>query len=138
MPAYFTILFFKETYYEDSVFSFHLFIFLLLTSVGIVFFIQGIIILSSFPSDKEKFLADLKNYNEDDYNIVVSHQIFEKPKYFFKLVRKMWNDHEIKEKHKTLHLYLKRYKRPLYELLIFAVLLILSTVIIQVFGERVA
>ncbi|MBR4004691.1 MAG: hypothetical protein IKI90_02475 [Treponema sp.] len=110
--------------------------FALFVIIFLIAFIQGCILVFSFPSDKKALLDELKKYDEDDYNMVVSHQIYN-PKKIFKLIKKLWKDPEIKNNYKTLYLYLKRYKTIIYEMLILVVLMVLFSVIIEVFGSKV-
>lgn len=111
-------------------------LFLLMIVLAIAVFIQGIMFISSFSTNKKEILDAIKNYDVDSYEVIVKKDI-PYTKTALKLMRKLWKDKELKNSNKLLYYYVKRYKIILLEMLIFAVLLFLSTIVVQVAAKKV-
>ena len=111
-------------------------VFLLIIVLAITIFIHGIVFLSSFSSNKKAILEDLKKYDVDSYEIIVKKEI-PYTKTVLKLMKKLWKDKELKNNNKRLYYYVKQYKILLFEMFAFAVLLISSTIVIQIMSRNV-
>lgn len=113
-----------------------LIIFALIVILVITAFIQGILFITSFTANKKEILDELKKYDEKSYGKVINKQV-QYTRQRCKLVYKLCKDRELKYTNKILYYYVKRYKIFLFELVLFVFLIVLSSIIIQVFGKRV-